>query len=272
MSRASGCLWLVVGLILALVAGGIAYITLQRATTTQTAVGPAETVAVVVAARQVAAGTMLTAADLVMQTVPTTILPTGTLSDTLVAAGMVTMVPLNTGEILLAHHLTKPDITGQNLGFTLAEGKVAITMAAADLLSRGQLIETGSRVDILYSLEVTDNTGAQGGEGTKKQVTFGTLQGVTIVSVLRSGGAESAKSDTNALGVGGGTAPVAGLGGVPYAYILALDSQDALVLKYLRDAGAIMDLALRNVADESEHPTQPVDLPYVIDKYQLPAR
>ncbi len=271
MSRASGCLWLVVGLILALVAGGIAYITLQRATTTQTTVGPAETVAVAVAARQVEAGTVLAAADLVMQTVPTNILPTGTLSDTLVAAGMVTMVPLNTGEILLAHHLTRPDITGQNLGFTLSEGKVAVTMAAEDLLSRGQLIETGSRVDILYSLEVTDKTDAQGGEGTKKQVTFGTLQGVAIVSVLRSGGAESAKGTTSALGVGGGAAPAVSLG-APYAYILALDSQDALVLKYLRDAGAIMDLALRNVADDTEHPTQPVDLPYMIDKYQLPAR
>ncbi len=269
MSRASGCLWLVVGLILALVAGGIAYITLQRATATPTAGGPVDVAPVVVAARQVQAGAVLAAADLTMQTVPVNILPSGTLSDTIVAAGMVTMVPLNTGEFLLVHHLIKPDITGKNLGFTLAEDKVAIAMPADDLLSKGQLVETGSRVDIYYSLQVSESADGQAGGGTPKQVTFGTLQGVIVVSILRSGGAEPAKSDANALGVGAGAAPVVNLG-VPYAYILALDAQDALVLKYLRDAGAIMDLAVRNVADESEHATQPVDLPYLIDKYQLP--
>jgi hypothetical protein len=58
----------------------------------------------------------------------------------------------------------------------------------------------------------------------------------------------------------------------PYAYILALDAQDALVLKYLRDAGAILDLAVRSIADDTEHPVQPVDLQYLIDKYQLPAQ
>ena len=73
----------------------------------------------------------------------------------------------------------------------------------------------------------------------------------------------------NAYMSGAALAPVLGNA---YAYILALDSQDALALKYLKDAGAVMDLAIRNVADETEHETRPVDLPYLIDKYQLPVR
>jgi hypothetical protein len=33
-----------------------------------------------------------------------------------------------------------------------------------------------------------------------------------------------------------------------------------------------MDLALRNVADDAEYETRPVDLRYLIDRYQLPVR
>ena len=61
-------------------------------------------------------------------------------------------------------------------------------------------------------------------------------------------------------------------GGVPKAYVLALSPQDALILKYLKDAGAVMDLALRNRTDDGDHTAQPVDMNYLIDKFQLPVR
>jgi pilus assembly protein CpaB len=272
MSRASGCLWLIVGVILALVAGGLAYITLQRSTVSRATGEVAPSVSVVVAARPIPAGTVITEADLVVQTFPADLLPTGVISNTTSAAGMVAMVPLDTGEVLLAHHLTQPDVTVQNLGFTLPEGRVAIAIPAEDLLSRGQLIEAGNRVDIFYTLETSEKTGTGEGSNDKKQYTFGTLQGVVVVGVLRStAGEQKGGGSTSGGSLLGGEKVIPGLG-VPYAYILALDSQDALVLKYLQDAGAIMDVALRNIADETEHPVQPVDLPYVIDKYQLPAR
>ena len=269
MSRASGCLWLVVGLILALVAGGIAYITLQRATTAPTVARPAETAPVVVAARPIEPGVLLTAADVTIQAFPINILPAGVISNTTDAVGMVTMASLNTGETVLTHHLTKPDITGENLGFTLPTGKVAVALTAEDLLSKGQLIATGQRVDLFYSLMVDQPTSDEA-SGGKKQFTFGTLQGIIVVSVLRSGGGEQAKSAAP-LGAGDGGEKVVALA-APYAYILALDAQDALVLKYLRDAGEILDLAVRSIADDTEHPVQPVDLQYLIDKYQLPAQ
>ncbi len=279
MSRVSGCLWLVVGLVLALVAGGVVFVTLQRATVSNNQGGPAVTTSVVVVARPLQAGTLLTESDLTTQQLPATALPAGALTRISDASGQVTTIDLDIGEMILAHHLTQPDVTGANLGFTLSEGQVAVTLAADDLLSQAQLIQPGSRVDILYSLEIEtlanstalgDNLGDNGATGAKREkqwFTFGTLQGVTVVSVIRSGTA--GKAEASGLLSGGGGAPVLGSA---YAYILALDSQDALALKYLKDAGAVMDLAIRNVADETEHETRPVDLPYLIDKYQLPVR
>jgi len=279
MSKVSGCLWLAVGLILALVAGGVAFVTLQRATAAKSQAGPAETTPVVVAAHPIQAGALLTESDLTVQPLPANVLPAGALTSIADASGQITMVPLDTGEMVLAHHLTQPDITINNLGFTLPEGQVAVTLSADDLLSGAQIIQPGSHVDILYSLDIpglaqsSDQSNAiltaQTAQwtGEKQLYTFGTLQDVTIVGVLRGGGAEKTGASSGMFT--GGSAPV--LGGT-YAYILALDTQDALALKYLRDAGAVMDLALRNVADDTEHEAQPVDLLYLIDKYQLPVR
>ncbi|MBK7202785.1 hypothetical protein [Candidatus Amarolinea dominans] len=57
------------------------------------------------------------------------------------------------------------------------------------------------------------------------------------------------------------------------ALLFALDPQDALVLKYLKDSGGIIDIVLRaNNSDEFAR-TEPVDPPYLVDKrhFQIPA-
>jgi pilus assembly protein CpaB len=269
MSRARGCLWLAVGLVLALAAGGIAFVVMQRATVARQ-VGPSLTQPVVVAVRPLSAGALLAEADLTIQNFPADALPSGAVLSLSEAQGKITTITLNPGEMVLSHHLTQPDITNANLGFTLPEGKVAVVLAAADLLSQSQLVQTGSRVDILYSLEASEELptdGAGGGGSTKRQYTFGALQAVTIVGMITTGGG-AVQASGGLLGGKGESVSV----GVPTAYVLALEPQDALLLKYLKDAGATMDLALRNVTDEVEHVIQPVDLQYLLDRYQLRTR
>jgi Flp pilus assembly protein CpaB len=52
---------------------------------------------------------------------------------------------------------------------------------------------------------------------------------------------------------------------------LLVPPQDALVLKYLWEIGADMDLALRPAGDTDPFITEPVWLRYVLDRYQIPA-
>jgi pilus assembly protein CpaB len=259
MSRVSGCLWLVVALILALVAGGAAWVTLQRATVTRAEEIPNGNGAqVLVAAHPVAIGAVLEEGDLTLQTLSATALPAGALKAVSEARGQITTVPLNTGEMVLTHHLTKPDLKRDNLAFTLPEGLLAVTLSADDLYSRLQTIQPGDRVDLLYTLKMTTLT-----EG-ERNYTFGTLQGITVVSAIRGVGETPSSS-----GAPSKSMPSVG---TQLAYVLALEPQDALALKFLKDSGAILDLAIRNVADESDHQTKAVDLQYMIDKYQLPVR
>ncbi len=272
MNRASGCLWLAVALVLALLAGGIVFVTLQRATASNVEKGPAVTNNVVVAALPVPAGTILDETDLTLQALPANALPGGTIASTSDAVGQVTTVPLEIGEMILTHHLTQPNLTAGNIGVTLPDGQVAVLLSGEDLVSQAQLAQPGSHVDLYYSLMIEVYVADEAGGGSRKenqQFTFGTLDDLTIVSIL-SGGTETAE------GAGGGGlfsagSAVASLGS-SYAYVLALDPQDALTLKYLKDAGAIMDLALRNNADATDHSVEPVDLTYLIDRYSLPIR
>ncbi len=272
MSRVSGCLWLSVALVLALVAGGAAFITLQKATANQAnGQAPVATNPVVVAVHPMPVGSLLSDADLTLAQLPASSTPMGALTTVAEAAGQVTTVPLNTGEMVLSHHLTHPDIAADNAAFTLPEGKIAVSLNADDLLSGLELIQAGDKVDIMYSLKINrtvmgnnNNSGGAGQQQDEQQYTFGTLQGATVVSVIRSALKEQTATDKN-----GGTVAAAG---APRAYILALPPQDALTLKFLKDAGALMDLGLRNLTDETDHTAKPVDIRYIVDKYQLPVR
>jgi pilus assembly protein CpaB len=58
--------------------------------------------------------------------------------------------------------------------------------------------------------------------------------------------------------------------GSPDALLLTVTPQDALVLKYVKDAGGTVDIVLRAPGAEQPATIEPVDVDYVIKKYQIP--
>jgi len=59
-------------------------------------------------------------------------------------------------------------------------------------------------------------------------------------------------------------------GGPLRAILFALSPQDALVLKYAKDAGGIQDIVLRSPGADGPFSTEPVDIDYIINRYQIP--
>jgi hypothetical protein len=53
------------------------------------------------------------------------------------------------------------------------------------------------------------------------------------------------------------------------AYLLALDAQDALVLKYMRDSGATFDIVLRSPTSSELFDVSPVTVEYLLQRYEL---
>ena len=56
----------------------------------------------------------------------------------------------------------------------------------------------------------------------------------------------------------------------PTAILLTVDPQDSLVLKYMLDAEGVIDLVMRSPGVDRDFETVPVDLDYIINRYDIP--
>lgn len=270
MSRLRGFLWLVAGLVVALLAALVAYMTLTRAA--QTSSGQVQVEGayenVVVMAQPVAVRTVLSADMVTTEEMPVASVPEGALTDLEQAVGKLTLAPLYAGEVVLEQRLVDPNITTGDgrLAVAMADEQVLMAVPADDLLSQVSVLKPGDQVDILISLEVpTVATAAtlespEGGEETKL-VTFELLQNVTIAAL--PGGTLPEAQEATAEVVN--QAPAS-----PQALLVTLAPQDALTLKYALDAGGIRDITLRAPGADQKWDVEPVDIDYIIDSLKIP--
>ena len=115
----------------------------------------------------------------------------------------------------------------------IPNGKVVVWLPMPDLLAGQVALRPTDRLDILLSLQY--------GEGKLSTSTQTTLQNVEIFQL-----GEQKESGVSA-GAGGVNARV-GSGGQPLA--LLVDHQDAVLIKFIKDSGGTIDLALRSAEEE----------------------
>ena len=267
MARLRGFIWLLAGLVIALVAGVIAFQTLTHAAAApgaEPAAGPV--VEVVVAARALPVRSLITDADVTMTELPVTAVPVGALRSVNDAVGRLSLVELAAGEPLLAARLLDPNIQAADgrLAVFMVEDEVLMALSAQDLMSTLSVLKPGDHVDVLFSLPLPTerSEGAEAGSD-EEQSTFALLQNVTISALV---GGQTGQAAALIPGQAAAAQPA----GPPKALLLTLPPQDALVLKYMIDAGGTFDLVLRAPGVEQPFDTDPVDLDYVIDRYDLP--
>ena len=262
MGRLRGFLWLMAGLVVAVLAALIAYTALSRATAQragQDVAGP--NVQVVVAARAVAVRSQLTTEDLQVKAVPVATVPEGAIRAPEEAAGRLTLVDLYPGEMILAQRLVDPNVTAADGRQALVVSGEDVLMAfpADDLMSRTGVLKPGDHVDLLFTLDfpVAGTAATGGGEGgggqQEKSTTFNLLQNLTIAAIVGENSAAGGTGNQAAKGV-----------------LLTVSPQDALVLKHVKDAGAVLDIVVRAPGNESPSGAEPVDLDYIINRYRIP--
>lgn len=267
MSRLRGFIWFLAGVILAVLAGFVAYSTLNRvaaAPVTPEAIGP--TISVVAASRPLQPRTVLTQEDLTLIELPAGSAPEGTIDSIEAAVGKLTLVPLYTGEPVLTQKLVDPNVRtadGRSALF-LSQDRVLMAIPGQDLMSRVGVLKPGDRVDIFYSLPFPENRGigttAEQDEDKEQQATFAVLQNVTIVEMVGGIRPLDASAPEQA-------APTAVR---PDSLLVTLAPQDALTLKYLIDSGGVIDIVLRAPGVERPFDVTPVDIDYLINRYSIP--
>ena len=266
MGRPRGCLWLIVGLMVALVAGVVAFMALSRATalrsgTTQEVVQ----VDVVVATGPIPVRTILTAENLRTKQIPVNAVPEGALQQISQAQGKITMVALYPEEVVLAQRLVDPNVIPADgrKALVLDAEQVLFAFDAGDLMSSLGVLKAGDHVDLLATLAFPANRGATESSGAKDQpASFSLLQNLTIAAIV--GG--PAPSDQGATAAPSRAASE----GTSAALLLTISAQDALTLKYVKDAGGRVDVVLRAPGAEGPFTVEPVDWNYLIDKFKIP--
>ncbi len=260
MQRRKGCLWLLLGLFLALAAGGVAFSAMLQVTKASSTRAQVErpTVDAVVTIDAVPAGKLLGPGDVKLRPVPADLIPTDALRKVEEVTGKIAANPLAANEIVQASRLTDPGKRGRDISFELQNGQVLMAFPAEDLMGSSGLLRVGDRVDVLFSVIVKpkDEKG-QNKEG--QLVSFDSLQNVTVAGVVT---VDTARGNAKA-GDQPGTQKIRSI-------LLALSPQDALIVKNLKDTGSIVDLVLRAPADKQRFETQPVNGDFLVDRYRLP--
>jgi pilus assembly protein CpaB len=269
-----GCLWLTAGLVLALVAGVVAWLALRAAIEGTGGVGEGvasgQELQVVMAASVIEVRSVLTTDNVLVRNVPADAVPEGAVPVLEQAVGRITLVDLYPGEIILAQQLVDPNvITGDGrLALVVAEDEVLMAVPAQDLMSRIDILKPGDHIDLLFSLDFPVDRGLEfipeeegegeggtatgsGGQQGDEQVTFNLLENIVIAAIVASetSGAQS---------------------GAPQALLLTVSPQDALLLKYAWDAGGNPTIVLRAPGAEEPADTDPVDIDYMIRRYRIP--
>jgi pilus assembly protein CpaB len=168
-------------------------------------------------------------------------------------AGKVTSAPFAKGEQLLLNKLRRPDeaVRTATLSSFMPKGKRAITVGMDTLSGVGGFVQPGDAVDVLWTLNVP---------GPKEQgpqaVTLTLFQGIQVLAT----GARTTPARPTPLSAEEAKAASGERLDKPFTVTLALSPQEAALLLFARQQGALQ-LSLRSTKeDEQRVPIAPANI------------
>ena len=228
---------------------------------------------IIITTHDLAIGSVINREDIQIATVPVSIVPRDALLSIETTLGKITMVHLIQGEMVLQHHLADPTNISHDIGYIIAEDQVLMAFPASDLMSGLGVLQRGDNVDIFASMtvEVSPTTLAPApGTTTEQQeaitrlFTFDAFQRIKITAIVADVIAEPESTTP------GQPQPTPNPADRRVrAYLLAMSAQDALVLKHMRDTGAIFDFVLRSPTSNELFDVSPVTVEYLLQRYEL---
>ncbi len=235
----------------------------------------------VVTTHDVPLGSVLRAGDIKILEVPVELAPQGVITDLAQVTGRITKVRLVAGELVMEHNLADPTNVNHDLGFIIGDNQVLMAFPAQDLMSTLNVLQRGDLIDILVTLSQEVPTASEGvggevvvreGDTVSRVLTFDAFQRLEITAMVVDIVQQEQRS----------ASPVPAGEGTPQpqptpqpsdvrvrAYLLALNPQDALLLKHLKDTGATFDFVLRAPTSNQLFELQTVTSDYLIDRYEL---
>ena len=238
MRETRSWIFLGVGILLASLTG-LALYGLAQQTAQVPSARALRTIEVVVAKVDLPVRTVISADVITRRSFPAELVPVGALTRDSDAIGLTTIAAIPSGQTIVAGQVSVAE--GQHgASITIAKGNVLVAFPTTDPLTAAGLVNVGDRVDVLASVII--------GTGQDAKVSQTTLQNLEVIDIL---------------------APTKEQAQRPTSLVFAVDHQVALVLKYLRDSQATIDLAIRSRAETELIRTSAVDLGYLTQTYGI---
>ena len=278
-----------IGILIAIVGIGLAavgFYTLNRIIRQTLAPLPAATppppitAKAVVVTHDLPLGSVVRSGDVKTVDVPVELAPPGVISDVESVIGRIIKVRLVTGEMVMDHNLANPTNVNSDLGFVIGDNQVLMAFPAGDLMSSLSIPQRGDLIDFFVTYEMAVAVGRESGgevvasesETVSDQFTFNAMQRTEITAMVVDIVQEEQRQAAPIPGVEGQEQPQAQPTPSPSqvtirAYLLALSPQDALLLKHLKDTGAIFDLVLRSPTSTTLFELPAINRDYLLDRY-----
>jgi pilus assembly protein CpaB len=262
-----GIILVVIGILLALAVGAAVYLQTEQA---MQIARQAATVDAVVANVDLPERVAVPAAAVTVVKVPADIMPVNAATKPQDVVGKYPMTTIYKNEVIVKPKLV--DTAAKTVpSFTLKEGMVAVTYPGTDLLNATGAIRQGDRVDVLATLPLP-RTGGQNGQpgqpGGAPLVNQPANQGPLLPQVT-----QTVLQNVEVLKVGGFPAAAAQGGqqaeGAGKQITFQVDHQDALILKWVKDSGGMIDLVLRHTNEKEPVATEAITASYVFKKFKF---
>jgi pilus assembly protein CpaB len=231
---------------------------------------------VVVLTRDMSLGDRIDTGDVELASVPVEIAPRDALTTLDAAIGKIIKTDLIQGEMVLLHNLADPTNNIGDISFILSDDHILMAFPAEDLMSRNSMIQRGDIVDIFatFSEEVqavgdTPVATDENDEPVSRVFTVDTMQRVSITALVIDAVEGETASNTDANLIEGTNQNSDSINANIEAYLLALNPQDALILKHLKDTDAIFDIVLRAPTSTAQFELTPVTAEYIVELYGL---
>lgn len=217
---------------------------------------------VVVMTRDMRLGDRIAAGDVSVTEMPVDVIPRDAVTTVDGAVGKFLTADMVQGEMLLQHNLADPTNNNHDLSFILADDHVLMAFPPMDLMSSENIIQRGDVVDLFATFQeavksvgdTTQVTTTGNEEPVMRTFTVDAFQKISITALVMDV-VKDDQGQTTSTSIS--------------SYLLALNPQDALVLKHLKDMGANFDIVLRAPTSTTQFDLTPVTEEYIIELYGL---
>ena len=214
---------------------------------------------VVVAVSDIEANNIITTSMLTVASYPVDLIPSDTFTNTAELVGMTARTKVFGGQMVLKRQFVAGGgRTGTSVN--VPKNKVLVAFPSTDILNSTGAVQPGDHVDILLSMPISGTARLDSSAPMGSQVTgFGpTLVAQTTIQNI----------EVYSSGVWTGQNGGGGDNGLKITTFL-VDPQEAVILKYIKDSGGIIDVVVRSLENTQVNKTDPVNIDYVADLYNF---